>query len=94
MIVLLSYKKLHRNSSKMYLLNVLAKRKLHLREHQQKTFVMPSNLPLKGRGWEGVWQQICDENLFLDNFELVPKSWKTISADVKADLRQQEIKNW
>ena len=53
---------------------------------------MLNNLSLNGWGWEGVWQKICDKNLVLDNFELVSKSSAKISANVKADLRQQEIK--
>ena len=53
---------------------------------------MLNNWSLIGRGWVGVWQKICDKNLFLDNFELVSKSSAKIFANVKADLRQQEIK--
>ena len=44
---------------------------------------MPGNLPL------GFDDKL---NLFLHNSKLVPKRWKNISADVKADLTQQEIK--
>ena len=43
-------------------------------------------------GGRGLTQHICDKNVFLNHFELVPKSWKKTSADVKADVRQQEIK--
>ena len=85
-------KALHRNSSKMYLLNVLAKKNFIWRSIDKKTLVTRSNLLLKGRGWEVVWQQICDKNIFLGNFELVLKSWQKMSADVKANVRQQEIK--
>ena len=44
---------------------------------------MPGNLPL------GFDDKL---NLFLHNSKLVPKRWKNISADVKADVTQQEIK--
>ena len=67
------------------------------REHQQKTFVTFSRfLPL--REWEGfefesVKRKISDENLFSDNAERSSKSlWKMISADVKANVKQQKIK--
>ena len=36
----------------------------------------------------------CDENLFLDNVEWSSKNlWKMMSANVKANIKQQEIKD-
>ena len=53
------------------------------REHWQKTFVTLSGFwPLRGWGWQGVWvNPLKKENL--KNFT---------SADVKANIKQQEIK--
>ena len=52
------------------------------------------------RGWgRGVWvnllkRKIWDKNLFSDNVEWSSKNlWKMMSADVKANIKQQEIKD-
>ena len=59
-----------------------------IREHWQKTFIMLSEfLPLK-RWVEWIRWKI----LFSDNVEWSSKNlWKMISADVKANIKQQEI---
>ena len=48
---------------------------------------------MRGVWIESVKRKISDENLFSYNVERSSKSlWKMISADVKANLKQQEIK--
>ena len=75
----------------MYLLNVLAKKNFILGSINKK-LLSRQQFAVEGVGVRGVLKKFLWRNLLLDNFELVPKSWQKISADVKADVRHQEIK--
>ena len=65
-------------------------------EHRRKTSRHTQRiLVVKGAGGlsEAVKKKICDKNLFSNNIEWNSKKlWKIISADAKANIKQQEIK--
>ena len=65
-------------------------------EHRRKTSRHTQRiLVVKGAGGlsEAVKKKICDKNLFSNNIEWNSKNLgKIISADAKANIKQQEIK--